>query len=771
MIRKFSVSVAKIQLHRFRIPAVHLLGEQVGRKLASRLVKNGDASNTDIPNASTGVVSNISTLDPPPPEPQQVGHKMANRLVQDGDASKTDIPNASTGVASNISTLDPPSPEPQQVGHKLANRLVQDGDASNPDIPSPSQDVASNISTLAPPAPEPQQVEQKLAIQAVQADDASNPDIPSPSQDVASNIATLAPPAPEPQAIERQRHLGPWSLLWLSVILVLGGTGVIGVLLLTMLPPAPNCQSISPLAADAERLYCAQLAAQSGKLDKLLAAMKLVQGWSVNHPLYNEAQRLKEEWSRDILAIARQHIKQGDIQTAIAVAKQIPETSPLYEQTQATITSWQEQWQQGEQIIAKFQNAVKVQNWKQAWQQLESLLQLSSNYWRTSKHDQLILQLAIEKQAWQQLQDARNLANSSTPEQLADAIAMAGKVNPNSYFKAQAQAERNKWSSALLQTAATLFRSQNFAGAIATAKGVPADVSVYPEAQDWIRLSRASDAGQKNQVMGFLDALSQVRQISPKSPLYVEATARESLWQSQLQDLMQLQYASAIAGFDQRITLQMAIDHAQLVGSKSPERILAQTLIASWRKQLQQIQDRSTLAQARVLGKPGTIDSLQAAIALASQVALGQPLRIEAQTAIAQWNQQIETIEDQPLLDLARAFAQQGDLASAIETAQKIRPGRALAKEAQTAVDDWVAQIQISQDRPLLEAAKALADQGRLRSAIVTASQIRAARPLYPEAQAAIARWQSQLGPIPTFPRGYPRQAVTDPDSSSSPTQ
>jgi hypothetical protein len=771
MIRKFSVSVAKIQLHRFRMPAVYLLGEQVGRKLANRLLKNGDASNTDIANPTTGIASNISTLDPPPPEPQQVGHNLANRLVQDGDASNTDIPSYSQDVASNVSTLDPPSPEPQQVGQKLVNRLVEDDDASNTDISNPTQDVVSSISTLDPPPPEPQQVEQKLATEVVEDDDASNTDISNPTQDVASDIATLAPLAPEPQAIERQRYLGPWSLLWLSVILVLGGTGVIGVLLLTTLPPPPNCQSISPLAADAERLYCAQLAAQSGKLDKLLAAMKLVQGWSVNDPLYNDAQRLKEEWSRDILAIARQHLKQGDIQTAIAVAKQIPESSPLYAQTQATIASWQQQWQQGEQIIGKFQNAVKVQNWKQAWQQLESLLQLSSNYWRTSKHDQLMLQLAIEKQSWQQLQDARNLANSSTPEQLADAIAMAGKVNPSSYFKAQAQAERNKWSSALLQTAATLFRSQNFSGAIARAKGVPADVSVYPEAQDWIRLSRASEAGQKNQVMSFLDALSQVRQISPKSRLYVEATARESLWQSQLQDLMQLQYASAIAGFDQGITLQMAIDHAQLVGPKRPERILAQTLIASWRKQLQQIQDRSTLAQARVLGKPGTIDSLHSAIALASQVALGQPLRIEAQTAIAQWNQQIQTIEDQPLLDLARAFAQQGDLASAIETAQKIRPGRALAKEAQTAVDDWVDQIQISQDRPLLDAAKALADQGRLKAAMVTASQIRADRPLYPEAQAAIARWQSKLGPIPTFSQGSSRQAVTDPDSSSSPTQ
>ncbi|HEY9596192.1 MAG TPA: hypothetical protein V6D33_00800, partial [Cyanophyceae cyanobacterium] len=80
----------------------------------------------------------------------------------------------------------------------------------------------------------------------------------------------------------------------------------------------------------------------------------------------------------------------------------------------------------------------------------------------------------------------------------------------------------------------------------------------------------------------------------------------------------------------------------------------------------------------------------------------------------------------------------------AISTAQQIRPDRALYTEAQKAIRGWVAQIQMAQDRPILEAAAALAAQGRFDAAIATASQITSERALYPQAQAAIANWTNK---------------------------
>ncbi|MEW6498490.1 MAG: hypothetical protein AB1589_39230, partial [Cyanobacteriota bacterium] len=94
--------------------------------------------------------------------------------------------------------------------------------------------------------------------------------------------------------------------------------------------------------------------------------------------------------------------------------------------------------------------------------------------------------------------------------------------------------------------------------------------------------------------------------------------------------------------------------------------------------------------------------------------------------------------------DLAEALAQRGDLVAAISTAGQIRSERPLYPEAQKAIANWVAHVQTIQDRPILDAANALAAQGRFDAAIATASQIPAQRALYGQAQAAIARWTEQ---------------------------
>jgi hypothetical protein len=552
---------------------------------------------------------------------------------------------------------------------------------------------------------------------------------------------------PEENLKERLPRLGPWSLLWLSVILLLGGTGLLGMLVLTTLPPLPNCQQASSMATDSERLYCAQMDAGSGKLDKILKALDVVKVWQQDQPLYNEAQRMMGVWSQNLLAIALQQLKEGDLNAALEIAGKIPENSPVYPQAQAAMKSWQEQWQQAEQLTSQFQAAVKSQKWSQAWKKLEFLLQSNFEYWRSSKHDELTLQLAIEKQAWQQFQDAQSLAKEGTPAQLTSAIALAGKVDPKSYIKEQAQAEKQKWSRSLLNIAAWMYKSSDFAGVVSVAQGVPADVPVYPEAQDWINLSRAAQVAVQQNPVAFLDALSSVRQIKSSSPLYTEATAQESIWKSHLEDQVRLQVASVLASFDQYITLNLALEQAKQIGSKDPGSLESQTLIASWRKAVQQIEDRSTLATARQLAERGKLESLEAAISKASKIAVDQPLYSDAQTEIAQWNKQIEVIEDRPILDLAKAFAQNGDFNAAIQTASKISQGRALSPEAQLAIEGWGIQIQISQDQPLIDAANALAAQGRLESAILTAYQVRRGRALYDQAQAAIARWREEIAP------------------------
>jgi len=215
--------------------------------------------------------------------------------------------------------------------------------------------------------------------------------------------------------------------------------------------------------------------------------------------------------------------------------------------------------------------------------------------------------------------------------------------------------------------------------------------------------------------------------------------------------------------------LKLAIDQAKLVAPGRPQRLQAQTWVAHWQKEIQRVEDRPYLTQAQQIAKVGTVSSLRQAIAAASQIARGRALRIEAQTAIATWQRQIQVVEDQPTLDEARTFATQGNLNKAIEVAGKIRSGRALYEEAQGAISDWVAQIQIAEDRPILNDAYALASQGNLSQAINVASQIGYGRALSGEAQGAIANWSAERDAIIAAREAEARQAAARSEPPAAP--
>nr|WP_290226781.1 hypothetical protein [Trichocoleus desertorum] len=581
--------------------------------------------------------------------------------------------------------------------------------------------------------------------------EAAPPETSSPTSSPLSEAPSPEAP-PEPP---RKRGWG-WSLLWLSVVLVCSGTGAMALVWMTMLPPPPNCEQISPLAADAERLYCAQQAAQSGEVKQLVASIDLVKQWSPEHPLYSSAQSSLADWSRSLLAIANQKIAQNQLEAAVQIAQKIPSSSPLYADAQAEISAWKQDWNRGEGIYRQAQAALKAQKWQDAWKHSQTLSSLANDHWR-QRATGLRQQIAVERLARQQLQRAQNLAQTNTPEDLEQAIALLQKVTPKTYAQAEAETEKTNWSRALLKLATAQLQQQQWDAAIAIADKVPKGGPAIAEAQDVIRLSRAYQAAALGKIPGkplheqlwsLVTALEVLRQIDPERPLYKTAQAQRQRWEMQRQDLINLQFAHTLANLGQVPALKLAIDQAKLVAPGRPQRLQAQTWIAHWQKEIQRVEDRPYLAQAQELAKAGTVSSLRQAIAAASQIAQGRALRIEAQTAIASWQRQIQVVEDQPILDEARTLATQGNLNKAIEVAGKIRSGRALREEAQGAISDWVAQIQIAEDRPILNDAYALASQGNLSQAINLASQIGYGRALSGEAQGAIANWTAERDAI-----------------------
>jgi hypothetical protein len=111
-------------------------------------------------------------------------------------------------------------------------------------------------------------------------------------------------PAEPPIAVPVSKPpMSPWRWLFSGLLLccALGSMAAMAFLWLTSLPPRTNCDEISPLSADIDRLYCAQAAAESGELGDLMDGLKLVEAWSPNNPLHNEAQRWMTEWSESVL--------------------------------------------------------------------------------------------------------------------------------------------------------------------------------------------------------------------------------------------------------------------------------------------------------------------------------------------------------------------------------------------------------------------------------------------------------------------------------------
>jgi hypothetical protein len=584
-----------------------------------------------------------------------------------------------------------------------------------------------------------------------------------PSIPIASPIPhpLREPIAPRPWKRSKSRILSwEWSLLFLVTSCIFGGVGVLAFFWLASLPPLPNCQEISPLSADMERLYCAREAARSGKADDLLKGLKLVEGWSTTRPLYGEAHQLLEEWSQDLFIIARAQLEASGLQTAVTIASQIPEHSSVYQQAQTAIADWQKEWKTGDAIYATAQAALKQQNWRQASAQIPALAQLNNSYWRKERTTELTEAILAERAARQTLNQARQLANRKNLQNIGQAIALAIEIDPQTYAWTDAKTNLQQWSQVLITQSMSQWKQGDVTGAVSLAQMIPPELEVAPQAKDLIWFSHAEQLATVNttsldaslqRIWNLMEALSAIRRIQPGSQFYAIAQSRSQTWQQQLQDLTQLQFAKLTASLGQRPAYELAIQQAQLVNADHPQGVQAQSLIADWHEQIERIEDQPYLLYARRLADTGTVPALQKAIAFARQIPLGRALRIDAQTAIATWLQQIEIVEDKPIFDQAQALAKQGKLSEAIDVAAKIRVNRALYAQAQAAIANWHNQIEaamIAEDQRILDQAGAEAAEERLTIAIDIASQIAPGRPLYNEAQSAISQWESQRSDI-----------------------
>ncbi|WP_416675332.1 hypothetical protein [Egbenema bharatensis] len=520
---------------------------------------------------------------------------------------------------------------------------------------------------------------------------------PSSQPELAQNIVPTSQTfAPQPQ----KPYL--WFALWFLVSCSLGGLSAFGFLLLTALPPATDCQNISSISPDIERLQCAQDAARSGELPQLLAGVELVETWTTDHPLYNEANRWMAEWSSSILQIARQRMAQNDLDGALELANRIPDSSPIYAEVQETIAQWQTRWQAGEAIYNQAQEALKQQDWDLAYAKIFDLREHPYSYWSGQQANALSEQVLAEKQARRLLAEAISIAQIERPQQLKAAFERLQPIDRQTHTWAEAQSTLNDWGEVLLQAGYQHWQDQQFQEARSLAELAKLSDFMAPEAENLNKLSQArelaiaSGSGWKvgpQHIWRMMEAIAAAQKIPPESRFYDPAQFSLASWQAQLQDMRQLQAAQILASLGNRDAVEMAIEQATQIDSSRPRRLQAQTLIAHWRVEAERLEDQPILQYAQRTAEAGTLQALQAAITQVKQIPLGRVLYGEAQGLSYEWSRKVEVLEDEPFLQMAQSHARQGRLTEAIQAASTIRPERALYRKAQTAIADWQAQL------------------------------------------------------------------------------
>jgi hypothetical protein len=394
-----------------------------------------------------------------------------------------------------------------------------------------------------------------------------------------------------------------------------------------------------------------------------------------------------------LLEITKQElVVGGDLPQAIDSLNTIPPHSTVYAEAQKDIAQWKIQWQEGKKIDDKFWKAIQTADWEAGHESLNKVRTIHNTYWHTTRYDRMAIQFAQEKDGWERFQAAERIAHGE------DVVADKGS------------------------------RSSTQENSLPVLVGE--DEAVFYVLDPNV-LAKAIEMASK---------------VTSGSYFKEKANARRELWSQAMvtiatEKFRVRKYAAAIAAAQRVPRGVKAYAAAQNVAVEA-EQAVAQN--NGGEASPESMDNHIILTKAQQAGQSGSLTSLSEAVTIASQIPADQPFGTEAQAFIKYWNQQIQFINDQPLLEKARAFAKRGALAPAIKTAGQLN--RISYPVIQNEVEQWqqtLAMLTIRRDRPVLERAQSLYGQGRLAAAIAAASQIPQDSPVYADAQILLDRWRS----------------------------
>jgi hypothetical protein len=537
-----------------------------------------------------------------------------------------------------------------------------------------------------------------------------------------------------------------WQLWGILLVLCSGIIGYSATSMLLKLPKTQNCNKVFwPFASASVRLYCAQTAAEDKELEGLLSAIKLVAGLPADHPLRPEIDRNIDRWATSILELGEAQFQSGQLDTAIATAKKIPANVSAQKLVDDKIARWESIWAKGEETYQEVEKKLREADWNGAFTWAVRLTDSPNEYWATTKYEESINNINIAQEENASITKAQTQVSTGNIDNLLLAIDKADDIKENSYAYEQAQEVIASAKVKVVAIVEQLIREEEWRDLLQVTSRIPRSLKLEKRNRDWQILANAGSSAKLDTVFGMEEAMEEIKQLDKKSEYYELGQTLTSRWKLEIEDIAHLSKAKDLVRAGTIPNLNEAIAEAELIPSGNPRFKDARKLIADWRGQIQTIEDQPVLSRARELSYGNDVSAWRRAIAEANLISSSSPLYDEAQKDIRSWYDNIQRVEDQPILDEAESFASANNYPAAIDTAKRIRSGRALSSEARNKIAVW--QREIDGQRYLREATD-LASQGTpeaLARAVRTARQASENSSVRFQVVQSIDEWSDQI--------------------------
>jgi hypothetical protein len=531
------------------------------------------------------------------------------------------------------------------------------------------------------------------------------------SPQTSSSVSRNAKKTQTPTVHQRRR---PWWQMWqiwgILLVLCSGGIGYGATSMLLKLPKTQSCSKVFwPVASASIRLYCAQTAAEKKDVEGLLAAINLVAVLPDNHPLSSEINRNIDRWATSILTIGESEFQSGKLEQAIATARKIPKGVSAQKLVDEKIADWNSIWSEGEEIYQEVENKLREADWNGAFSTAVRLTESPNKYWATTKYEESIDNINVAQEENASLSKAQIQVTNGQIDELILAIDKADDIDKNSYAYNQAQKIITEAKTKLIANIEQMIETKDWQELLRVSNKIPSSLKLQKRVKDWQILANAGSSADLDTVFGIEEAIEEVKRLKKNSEYYPLGQNLIRRWKLEIEDVRHLTKAREFARVGTISNLNQAITEARLIPNSNPRYSDAQQEINGWQRQIQIIEDQPILDRARELSYGSNVNAWQRAIAEANLISSNSPLYGEAQDNVRTWRDNIERVQDQPILDEADSFANRTNYPAAINTARKIRSGRSLYSEAQSKIALW--QAEIDGERYLREA-EDLADEG-----------------------------------------------------------